>query len=87
MAKQLVSSKRKGESKKPKVAEQEQSTERTREKRNEVIYELQSWKRQREDTVWGIGNAINGAEYSKRKAGALSVKTDTMNELVVRGWV
>lgn len=52
MAKQLVSSKRKGESKKPKVAEQEQSTERTREKRNEVIYELQSWKRQREDTMW-----------------------------------
>lgn len=40
MAKQLVSSKRKGESKKQKVAEQEQSTERTREKRNEVIYEL-----------------------------------------------
>lgn len=74
MAKQLVSTKRKGESKKPKVAEQEQSTKRPREKRNEVAYELQPWKRQREEVVCGIGNAINGAEYSKRKAGALSLK-------------
>lgn len=40
MAKQLVSIKRKEVSKKPKVAEQEQSTKRPREKRNEVAYEL-----------------------------------------------